>query len=156
MVVASILSNVSGILVGPGTTVHGTVLSQSRLAIQRQNVSVEELAGLDRATVAGRMGKVVIVLSVAGRGAEACVERTCSKDFGAHISIVAQSIVGSIDGCIAEVVGVRVTRGSSNSLVHIAVRASNHNRELHPSSAGVLGVGSGDWTSPVYTSDIVQ
>lgn len=155
MVIAPILSNISGILVGPATAVHGTVLSQGRLAIQRQDVCVEELASLDWAAVAGRVGKVVHILSVTGRGAETCVERTGGKDFGAHISVVAQSIVGCVDGCIAKIVGVGVTRWSSNSLVHVAIGASNHNRELHPGSAGVIGAGSSDRTTPVYTPDIV-
>lgn len=156
MVVALVLPNVSGILTGPSTAVHGTILSQRRLAIQRHNVRVEELAGLDWTTISRRVGEVVHVLCVAGCSTETCVERTSGKDFGAHESVVTQSIIRCIDGCIAEVIGVRVTRRSSDILVYIAVRASNHNRELHPSSAGVVGVSSGDGTAPVYTSEIVQ
>jgi hypothetical protein len=155
VIIAPVLPNISSILVGPATAIHGTVLSQCRLAIQRQDVCVEELASLDWAAVAGGVGKVVHILSVTGRGTETCIERTGGKDFGAHISVVAQSIVGCVDGCIAKVSGVGVARWSSNSLVHVAIGASNHNRELHPSSAGVIGGVCSDRTTPVYTPDIV-
>lgn len=156
MVVALILTVVGGILGGPRTAVHGTVLSQSRLAIQRQDVSVEELASLDWAAIIRGIGKVIHVLCVTGLSTESCVEGTSSKDFGAHISIVTQSIVWCIDSCVSEVIGIRVSRRSSDVLVHVAVGAGNHHRELHPSSAGVVGIGSGDGTSPVHAPGIVQ
>lgn len=88
MVVALILSSVSSILTGPSTAVHGTILSQGRLAIQRHNVRVEKLAGLDWAAIGRWVGEIVHVLCIAGFGTETCIERASGKDFGAHESVV--------------------------------------------------------------------
>jgi len=75
-IVALPLSKVSGVFVGPGGAVHGTVLAQCRLAVQTQDISVDKLAGLDWTAIGWWVGKVVHILCVAGFGAESCVEGT--------------------------------------------------------------------------------
>jgi hypothetical protein len=87
-------------------TVHGTVLSQCRLAVLTQNISVYELTCLDWAAISRWVSKVVHILCVASLSAESCVERSGSENFGSDESVITQGIVWSVDSCVSEKVGV--------------------------------------------------
>lgn len=128
MVVAAVLALVGGERGGPGLAVEGAVLAD-RLGVLVQDVGVEELARLCDA-VLGRVGKVVLGLGSAGRGAETGVEGSLSEDLHAHVGVLVVAVKRSVDGGIAESDRRLVAIWCCDGLVNVAIRASDNNVEV--------------------------
>lgn len=100
------VARVRAILRAPLLRVHGAVLT-NRYAVLREQISVEELAGLRRAIGWG-VGKVVCALIGACGGTESCVERATLEDLETHVSIGIVAVKRGIDGRVSEIGRLRV------------------------------------------------
>jgi hypothetical protein len=98
-------------------------------AVDVKNVCVEELASLDRGSVGRRMCQVILALRRAIIGAKINVESSLAEDLSPQVRITSKSIWRSIDSAVSKVCWLCVARRSRNSLVHVAIRARDHNFE---------------------------
>jgi hypothetical protein len=104
-----------------------------------QDIGVEEVADLVRSTVLGSRSLVVCSLRIAVRRARSYVPGR-GEDLGSHESVVALSIIGSVDGVFSIGSTSLVSSRSLDLVGDIAIGSGNYDAEATTSLTSVDSV----------------
>lgn len=120
MIASAVLACIRGVRRTPRLRVHGAVLSLDVLrVVDVQDVCIEELAGLYGRAVGWWVGKCVLTLLRASRGAELGVEHAI-EDGAPEIGVVAVLVVRRVDRRATERDRSTIARDGGNGLIRIA------------------------------------
>jgi hypothetical protein len=135
-------SRVGSILSSPCLGVERTILSlvlrRVACAVDVQQISVEELAGL---------------FLRASTRAERSIKGSTGEDDRSEKRVGAELVRRSIDSSVTQSKGIGVARNRRECCTDVAIRAGNDDLEVLAPLARVDGVSRSDWTTPPSTFD---